>query len=122
MTAVGLFSRFFLGQDPADHAVMKAAADTILSKPPRTAEPGAIDHYYWYYATYALYQMGGQAWRQWSKSLSPAVEKTQREDGNFAGSWDPNGAWGETGGRVYSTAILVLTLQAYYRYTRVLVR
>lgn len=122
MTAVGLFSRFFLGQDPKGNEVMQAAADTLLSKPPQTSNPGAIDHYYWYYATYALYQMGGEPWRKWSKALSPAVEKTQREDGNFAGSWDPNGAWGEAGGRVYSTAILALTLQAYFRYTRVLVR
>ena len=37
---------------------------------------------------------------------------------NLLGSWDPIGAWGEDGGRVYSTAILVLTLEAYYRYSR----
>ena len=30
----------------------------------------------------------------------------------------PVGAWGEDGGRVYSTAILTLTLEAYYRYSR----
>ena len=29
----------------------------------------------------------------------------------------PAGAWGEDGGRVYSTAILTLTMQANYRYT-----
>ena len=52
------------------------------------------------------------------KAMGPAVVKTQRLDGNFKGSWDANGAWGEDGGRVYSTAILVLTLEAYYRYTR----
>ena len=45
--------------------------------------------------------------------------KTQRDDANFDGSWDPAGAWGEDGGRVYSTAILVLTLEAYYRYTKI---
>ena len=50
--------------------------------------------------------------------LTKAVVNTIREDGNFKGSWDPVGAWGEDGGRVYSTAILVLTLEAYYRYTK----
>ncbi|MHC4516617.1 MAG: prenyltransferase/squalene oxidase repeat-containing protein [Planctomycetota bacterium] len=122
LAAVGLMIRFFLGQDPDKVEVMKTAADTILKKPPVWKLDGSIDHYYWYYATYALYQMGGKHWRQWSKHLTGAVVKTQRTDGNFKGSWDPSGAWGEDGGRVYSTAALVLTLQAYYRYARVLVR
>jgi len=122
LTAVGLFSRCFLGQNPAEHQVMRSASDTLLRSLPTRARAGAVDHYYWYYATYALYQVGGDAWRQWSKSLTPVVVKTQRRDGNFKGSWDPDGAWGHVGGRVYSTAILTLTLQAYYRYARVLVR
>ena len=36
-----------------------------------------------------------------------------KERPNLYGSWDPKCAWGEDGGRVYSTAILVLTLEAY---------
>ena len=118
LTAVGLFCRFFLGQDPKKEANMKAAAETLMQRPPIWDKDGSIDHYYWYYATYALYQMGGNYWTEWSKKLTPAVVKTQREDGNYKGSWDAIGAWGEDGGRVYSTAILVLTLEAYYRYTR----
>ena len=100
---------------------MTHAANTILAKGPRWDEKsGNIDHYYWYYATYALYQMGGNHWKQWSKQLTPAVVRSQRKDANFRGSWDPAGAWGDDGGRVYSTAILVLTLEAYYRYTRLI--
>ena len=120
LTAVGLFCRFFLGQEPKEVPVMKAAADLILAHPPVWDEKaGSIDHYYWYYATYALYQMGGRHWTEWSKKLTPAVvEKQHREPGCTFGSWDPVGAWGEDGGRVYSTAILALTLEAYYRYTR----
>lgn len=118
MTSVGLFCRFFLGQDPKKTPVMKNAADTLMAKPPIWDKTGSQDHYYWYYATYALYQMGPPYWDNWQKKLTPAVVKTQRTDGNFKGSWDASGAWGEDGGRVYSTAILVLTLEAYYRYTR----
>jgi hypothetical protein len=119
LTAAGLFCRFFLGQDPKEQPCMRAAVDRILAKKPSwDAKSGSIDHYYWYYASYALYQMGGRAWSEWSKALDLAVVKTQRKDGNFAGSWDPSGAWGEDGGRVYSTAILALTLEAYYRYGR----
>ncbi|MEM7201226.1 MAG: prenyltransferase/squalene oxidase repeat-containing protein [Planctomycetota bacterium] len=125
LTAVGLMCRFFLGQDPDDQPTMVAAADTLLKTPPIWDEDdGSVDHYYWYYGSYALYQMGKfkgkDYWGKWAKSLTKAVVKTQRDEGNFKGSWDPIGVWGEYGGRVYSTAILVLTLEAYYRYTRLI--
>ena len=122
MTAVGLFSRFFLGQNPKEVQLMRAAADRLLAKPPVWNEQdGSIDHYYWYYATYALFQMGGNHWATWRKHLEQAVGKHQhldRRQPNLYGSWDPKCVWGEDGGRVYSTAILVLTLQAMHRYTR----
>ncbi|MBK8100804.1 MAG: terpene cyclase/mutase family protein [Planctomycetes bacterium] len=119
MTAVGLFCRYFLGQDHRDSPVMVAAADRLLQRPPVwDPRAGTIDEYYWYYGTYALYQRGGEPWVRWSKHLHGAVVKTQLQDGNQKGSWDPIGAWGQDGGRVYSTAILTLTLEAHYRYTR----
>ncbi len=122
MTAVGLFARFFMGQDPKEKPIMKAAADLILSKPPLwDTKAGTIDEYYWYYATYALFQMGGSHWETWKKKLEPALTKSQHRDKakkNYYGSWDAIGCWGEDGGRVYMTAIMVLTLEANYRYTK----
>lgn len=122
LTAVGLFCRFFMNQDPKEKPVMKAAANLLRAKPPVWDEKsGSIDHYYWYYATYALFQYGGTHWTDWQKKLESAVVKNQHRDKskkNLIGSWDPIGAWGEDGGRVYSTAILTLTLEAYYRYSR----
>ncbi|MCP3977803.1 MAG: terpene cyclase/mutase family protein, partial [bacterium] len=71
MTAVALFCRYFMGQNPRETAVMQAAADRILAKPPVWDEKGgAIDHYYWYSATYALFQMGGRHWTEWQKHLN----------------------------------------------------
>lgn len=121
MTAAALMSRCFLGQQPKHKPIMQVAANTILACPPRWDEAaGTIDHYYWYYASFALYQIGGDTWHQWSAKLDDAVLRHQRADGNFAGSWDPKGVWGQDGGRVYSTSLLALTLQAYYRYTRLI--
>ncbi|MCK5941528.1 MAG: terpene cyclase/mutase family protein [Planctomycetes bacterium] len=121
LTAVGLFCRFFLGQNPKERPVMGASAKLLTSLPPVWDEQGGtIDHYYWYYATYALFQMGGPAWRRWQKAIDQVVPKhqhQQRGQKNLYGSWDPVGAWGSDGGRVYSTAILTLTMQANYRYT-----
>ncbi|MBZ0154129.1 MAG: terpene cyclase/mutase family protein [Planctomycetes bacterium] len=123
LTAVGLFCRYFMGQDPKEKPIMTAAANLIRSKPPIwDVKAGTIDHYYWYYATYALYQMGGTIWTDWQKKLETSVIKNQHLDKaqkNLYGSWDPVCAWGEDGGRVYSTAILTLTLEAYYRYSRI---
>jgi hypothetical protein len=124
MTAVGLFARFFLGQDPAKTPAMPKAADLLLLQPPAWDEAGGrVDHYAWYYASYALFQMGGKRWTAWQKQLEPTLLKKQHrdpKDGNRFGSWDPDCAWGEDGGRVYSTAILALCLQANYRYSRLL--
>jgi hypothetical protein len=39
-------------------------------------------------------------------------------EGCRRGSWDPmENLWDHQGGRVYSTALAVLTLEVYYRYT-----
>ncbi len=124
MTAVGLFARFFLGQDPEKTPVMQKAADLLLQRPPVWDEQGGtVDHYAWYYASYALFQMGGKRWTAWQRRLEPTLIGKQfrdPKDGNRFGSWDPACAWGEDGGRVYSTAILALCLQANYRYSRLL--
>lgn len=121
LTAVGLFSRFFLGQDPKEQPVMRASAKLLNSLPPVWDEQaGRVDHYSWYYATYALFQMGGPEWRRWQQAIQRVVPANQHQlaaQPNLYGSWDPVGAWGEDGGRVYSTAILTLTMQANYRYT-----
>jgi hypothetical protein len=39
--------------------------------------------------------------------------------GSRTGSWDPIDPWGEDGGRVYSTAMLTMCCEVYYRYDRV---
>jgi hypothetical protein len=51
----------------------------------------------------------------------PAVTKHQHDRGEQRGSWDPQvDPWGGEGGRVYSTAILALTMEVFSRYPTVL--
>jgi hypothetical protein len=120
LTGVVLLCRYLMHQDPKDTPIMKKSAATIMTKPPTWNEAdGSIDMYYWYYASYAMYQVGGKDWDLWAKKLTDAAVKTQKRDGNLKGSWDPVDPWGEDGGRVYSTAIMVLCLEAYYRYGKV---
>lgn len=120
LTSAALLCRFFLGQAPDQVPVMHKAAATILQKPPKwDTSDGSIDLYAWYFGTYALYQIGGRTWSEWSKALDAALVATQRKEGDTKGSWDSESdVWGRNTGRVFTTALGVLTLEAYYRYTR----
>jgi hypothetical protein len=122
MTAVAVLARVFLGQDPRQSAAVKKGAALMAALPPQWTPDGRIDMYYWYYGTLAMFQVGGEAWRGWNAAMQPAIVGTQRSDGDFCGykgSWDPVGPWGPEGGRVYSTALLAMCLEVYYRYDRV---
>lgn len=122
MTAVGLLCRFFLKQDPDKEDMMKKHADLMLKVLPEwDAEEGlSNDLYYWYYGTYAMYQMGGKHWTTWNEAMKAAILGSQEKSGSAKGSWDPNGPWGMVGGRVYSTALCVLCLEVYFRYAKVI--
>jgi hypothetical protein len=115
LTAAGLSSRFVLGQKPEKSVVMKLSAKRLLVKPPSAKDKRAIDHYYWYHGTSAMQQMGGEYWNRWSRSVTRAILTTQRPSGNVAGSWDSAGTWGEDGGRIYATSLLLNCLQVTWR-------
>ena len=113
MTAVGLLCRFLMGQDPQHEPVMTQHADLLLKALPEWDPEGfATDMCYWYYGSHAMVRMGGRYSRAWHKALSDAVLPAQRTDGAHRGSWDPVGPWGYSGGRVYSTSLMVLALES----------
>jgi len=121
MTAAGLLVRFFMGQRTNKGSILGKHTDLLLSCPPEWDESsGSIDMYYWYWGSYAMYQMGGRHWKTWNNLMKPMVVEHQRRDGDLKGSWDPIGVWGDSGGRVYSTALMALVLEVYFRYARVL--
>ncbi len=133
LTAVALLCRIFMTdidvvkswKDHPNYDEMKKHADLIAAKLPKWDKDGSIDLYYWYYATFAMNQWGEQHWKNWEKAIGNALVPNQRRDtpdkkDNFYGSWDPADAWGEEGGRVYSTATGALILEVYYRYAKVL--
>lgn len=81
-----------------------------------------MNFYYWYYGTYALFQLAShdddRSWRTWNERMKGALLPTQRRGGCEDGSWDPDDPWSLVGGRIYATAINALTLEIYYRYER----
>ncbi|MHC4342254.1 MAG: prenyltransferase/squalene oxidase repeat-containing protein [Planctomycetota bacterium] len=122
MTAVGMLTRIFLGEDPRTSEMIRKGADLCLERIPTwNPDDGSIDMYYWYYGTLAMFQVAGTYWKKWNVSMKEAIVKSQhpKGSGSRTGSWDPIGPWGGDGGRVYSTACLVMCLEVYYRYDRV---
>jgi hypothetical protein len=117
MTAEGLFSEMLIEYDPASPRTAESVAYLLDHEPryvPQDRE--RTNFYYWYYATLALHQLGGAEWETWNEKVREALVASQRDDGPYAGSWDPRTRWGNYGGRVYSTAMAALTLEVYYRY------
>ena len=113
MTAAALLSRYHLNETPKTKPVMAKSATLLISKPPKwDVKAGTIDEYYWFFGTLALQRAGGEEWTKWAKHLTAAVSARQRQKGNFAGSWDPVGVWGDSGGRVFSAAVLALACNA----------
>ena len=111
MTAEALFCQQMLGY-PRESPASEEAVRYMLANLPRLSE---LNMYYWYYGTLAMYQFGGKPWEQWNSVVRDTLIGEQRQDGQFAGSWDPTGPWGPYGGRLYSTALSTLTLEVYYR-------
>ena len=121
MTSVGLLMRLYLGwhrQQPE----MIDGTDYLLQYPPRhgTSSRSFRDTYYWYYATQVLFHMGGRQWEQWHDQLYPLLIEHQVTQGEFAGSWDPISPtpdlWARYGGRLYVTAMNLLSLEVSYRH------
>ncbi|MBI4711971.1 MAG: terpene cyclase/mutase family protein, partial [Planctomycetes bacterium] len=112
----------------ASDATLKNGVQLILSSLPTwdTSRLGIIDYYYWFYGSYCLNQYdgpNGPAWKTWNERMKSVLISNQKgkTDGCASGSWDPIDRWGDEGGRVYATAINVLTLEVYYR-LRIVIR
>jgi hypothetical protein len=115
MTAEAWVCRQFLGIGGPSKASSEAAAFLLEHESDR----GATNIYYWYYATLALYQRGGEPWSRWNSRLRDKIVGLQISRGHQTGSWEPDSSlYGSKGGRIYCTALAALTLEVYYRYLR----
>jgi hypothetical protein len=115
MTAEAWVCRQFLGVGGPGPASEEAARHLLQNPNDR----GETNLYYWYYATLAMYQHGGEHWARWNERTRDKIVGLQRTSGHQSGSWDPDDSiYGVNGGRIYCTAMAALTLEVYYRYLR----
>jgi hypothetical protein len=123
LTSIGVMSRIFIDKDRKDPRLSTGCELLLRQKPEWKGD--AIDFYYWYYASLALFQFDGPSggkWRSWNEDMKTALVLNQNKltTGCRTGSWEPADLWARhSGGRVYSTAINALTLEVYYRYANV---
>lgn len=118
MTAVSVICRIFTGEKRSEDAIRKGARILMENPPTWTSDYRRVNMYYWYYGTYAMFQVGGDKWKEWNDAMQKALLPTQRMGNCEDGSWDGVCEWALAGGRVYTTAINALTLEIYYRYER----
>ncbi|MEM8945922.1 MAG: prenyltransferase/squalene oxidase repeat-containing protein [Planctomycetota bacterium] len=110
MTVVGLFSRMLLGW-PRDHRPLRKGVALVASQSPQQ------NHMYFnYYASQVLRHHGGPGWERWNPRMRDYLVELQDTQGHETGSWYIEEDWSNPGGRLYTTALAILTLEVYYRY------
>ncbi len=117
-TAIGLLCRMYTGWQRDRPALSRGVG--YLD----TWGPSQTNMYYNYYATQVLHHWEGPRWQTWNRRMRDYLVATQaRPDGQSgdghlheAGSWYFHDNYGDAGGRLYNTALAILTLEVYYRY------
>ncbi|HEY3320581.1 MAG TPA: prenyltransferase/squalene oxidase repeat-containing protein [Planctomycetota bacterium] len=117
LTAIGTLARQFMGWKRED---LQGSVDSFVNKggvPAYGANGEKVDLYYWYYATMAVFQQGGDVWKRWNTAMLATLLENQCKQGDETGSWNPVGAYATEWGRVGQTALSTLCLECYYRIT-----
>ena len=120
MTACGMLCRLYMGVSREDRLI-KNGALILMENLPEWNQPGigAQFYYYWYYGALVAFQIEGELWKKWNLKMKDMLVSHQNHTpGELNGSWDPAASthFCQMGGRVYATAMAVLTLEVYYRY------
>lgn len=109
-TAIGLLCRMYYGWKQ-DNPALKKGVEWMANKGP------SGDMYYNYYATQVMRHYGGDPWTKWNEKMREQLVKKQiKDDSHAKGSWNPGGGHSAAGGRLYETALSIMTLEVYYRH------
>ncbi|MEM9657165.1 MAG: prenyltransferase/squalene oxidase repeat-containing protein, partial [Planctomycetota bacterium] len=109
-TAIGLLGRMICGW-PRDRRPLQQGAAKLAAQSPRSN-----NIYFIYYAAQVLHHVGGPGWQRWNPRMRDYLVSTQSQTGHETGSWYFEEAHSTPGGRLYTTAMAIMTLQVYYRY------
>jgi hypothetical protein len=113
-TSVGLLCRMYTGW-PKDRPALQKGVQILAREGPSLLGSNA-NIYYNYYATQIMHHYGGEAWETWNHQMRDFLTRTQATDGHESGSWYFEGGQAKAGGRLYVTAMAIMTLEVYYRH------
>ena len=110
-TAVGSLMQMYMGT-PLESASLQNGVSYLNQE-----GVSQTDIYFNYYATQVFRHIGGEYWKQWNSVAREHLIDTQDQSSSHArGSWYFPDQHGQVGGRLYTTAMAVMTLEVYYRY------
>ncbi len=109
-TAIGLLCRMYTGW-PRDYEPLGRGVAYLDS-----LGPSKDNMYFNYYATQVMHHFGGEPWQRWNPAMRDYLVATQSAQGQEAGSWHFPDRYGDAGGRLYNTAMAIMTLEVYYRH------
>ncbi len=116
MTAVGIVCQQFMSGEYKSKDIVRGLQYLLAAKP--KAKDWNI--YFLYYATPAMLFHGEKIWEEWNllmKELILNQQITVSQDTTSIGKWNKDrGIIGNSCGSIGTTAMSLLTLQAYYRY------
>ena len=114
MTAEAILCRMYLGWSRDDPRTT-AAIDWLMKN--NLPSKRKMNVYYWYYGSQVMHHFGGRQWDLWNQRVQELLLESQESSGPNAGSWSLKGfRWGPQGGRIYTTAMSICTLEVYYRH------
>ncbi len=118
-TAMALAVQLYLGRSPSSEAIRRQAKRLGAFRLPgydakwkKEKKAAMMDYYYIYHGTMAFHRLGGEEWVKWNKAMIKALAGSQQK----AGCWPLFDTHSRAGGRIYSTAVALLSLEVYSRY------
>lgn len=130
LTAIGLLMRYYIDGWRSSNRGFEEGVKGLMRRAPTPQSKPPFDMYYYYYATQVVRFYGGEEWSTWNEGVkeSDGTRKGGVQDWLISlqdrtpanrGSWPPeHGPFvGPDCGRVGTTALCLLTLEVYYRYT-----
>lgn len=110
-TAIGILNQMYMGAPLESDRFDEATAYLFENGVSKS------DVYFNFYATQVFRHRGGPQWKQWNPQVRDFLIDSQDQSSTHArGSWFFPDKHAKAGGRLYTTAMAVMTLEVYYRY------
>ncbi|HEV3439553.1 MAG TPA: prenyltransferase/squalene oxidase repeat-containing protein [Gemmata sp.] len=130
LTAIGLLMRYYIDEWRSDNRGFAEGVKGLMMRAPSPQKKPPFDMYYYYYATQVVRFYGKEEWSTWNEGPKAAdgtrkggvqdwLISLQDRTPTNRGSWPPErGPFiGPDCGKLGTTALCLLTLEVYYRYT-----